>query len=113
MDFSFLRYSNWLLICFNNVFPIKPVGPTKKTLIECTSVSKNISCKAFKAFASLCLSITAVIFNSDEPCAMAFTLIPFLPNALNILAETPGTFDIFSPITAMMELLVSTTKGAI
>ena len=35
-------------------------------------------------------AITAVIFFSEEPCAIALTLIPLRPKAPNILPLTPG-----------------------
>ena len=58
------------------------------------------------------VAITAEIFFSEEPCAMALTLIPFLPSTPNILPLTPGWLFICSPTKAKIETSFSIIKGS-
>ena len=39
-------------------------------------------------------------FNSEDPCAIATTLTPFLPIAPNNFAEIPGVLRMLSPMIA-------------
>ena len=74
-------------------------------------VSKNASCKILMAFFTSSVLITAEIFLSDEPCAMARIFTPFRPSAPNILPLTPVWFFILSPTMAMMDKCFSSTNG--
>ena len=51
------------------------------------------------------LPITAEIFRSLEPCAIAMTFTPFRPKAENILPLEPGKCFMPSPTTATIESL--------
>ena len=72
----------------SNLAPTLPV-PVINRLTCLYVVSKNSSCKTLMAFRTSLVAITADIFFSDEPCAIARTLTPFLPIALNILPLIP------------------------
>ena len=59
------------------------------------------------------LSMTAVMFFSEAPCAMALTLTLLFPNARNIRPLIPWWFFMFSPTRAMMDNAFSTRMGLI
>ncbi|MNI15147.1 hypothetical protein D3C81_936840 [compost metagenome] len=65
--------------------------------------AKNASCTALSAFAKSSLPIITDILYSDEPCAIARTLIPLRPSAANNRPDIPGVFFIFSPTMAKTE----------
>ena len=94
------RWSRCSATCFRSVLPMSPV-PTRKTESVLTSDRKNAWCKAFIALPRSCFRMTVEMFSSEEPWAVATTLIPFFPSAPKSRAETPGVFFMFSPITAI------------
>ena len=82
------RYACCFRICPNNLEPTLPTPATKR-LISFISFSKNTSWMVLVAFFTSALDITAVIFLSDEPWAIALMLTPFLPSALKNLPLMP------------------------
>ena len=64
------------------------------------------------AFLTSAVPITAEIFLSDEPCAIARTLTPFLPKAANIFPLMPEWFFMLSPTIATMDNCFSTIIGS-
>ncbi len=63
------------------------------------------------AFFTSSVFITAEIFLSEEPCAMARIFTPFLPSAPNILPLIPVWFFILSPTIAMIDKFFSNNSG--
>ena len=64
------------------------------------------------AFLTSCDAITAVMFFSDDPCAIARTLIPLRPSTPNIFPLTPGWLRICSPTKAIMDKSFSMINGS-
>ena len=64
------------------------------------------------ALRTSCDAITAVMFFSDDPCAIARTLIPLRPSTPNILPLTPGWFRICSPTNAIIDKSFSIINGS-
>ena len=75
-------------------------------------VSKNASCKTLIAFFTSLVAITAEIFFSEEPCAIARMFTPFFPSTLNILPLIPGWFFMLSPTSATIARSFSTISGS-
>ena len=75
--------------------------------------SKKFSCKVFNAFLTSLSLITAEMFLSDAPCAMALIFTLFFPKVLNILPLKPWWFFMFSPTKAIMQRFFSTIQGSI
>ncbi len=61
------------------------------------------------AFFRFSFLITTEIFSSDEPWAVAITLIPFRPSDLKSVADIPGVFFILSPTMAIIDRSFSTS----
>ena len=101
------RYCCCSLICFSRLPPTVPTPTTYK----CNSLicdRKKSSCMAFNPFLRLSFLMTTDMFSSDEPCAVAITLIPFRASELNKVAEIPGVFFICSPTMATIDSSFST-----
>ena len=106
LDFS-ARLACCALICSTNVPPTLPT-PTTKIFKLFLCPSKWFSWSTFNALETCFSSITAEIFLSEDPWAMALMLTPLLPNALNIFPETFTCPLIFSPTKAIIDKFVST-----
>ena len=77
-----------LAICSMRRCPTFPTPIINKFSVF-TCSSKNLLCKMFKALLTSFLAITADIFRSDAPWAMALIFTLFSPKALNILPLIP------------------------
>ena len=100
------------MICSNSACPTLPI-PAINKLICLVSASKKDSYKQFRAFFTSFCEITAVIFLSEAPWAIARILTLFRPKVLNILPLIPWWFFILSPITAIIDKFVSNIIGSI
>ena len=74
--------------CAKNRSPTFPTPVMNKFSCFIRS-SKKRSCRVLSAFLASFLEITAEIFFSEAPCAMALTFTLFFPNALNIFPLRP------------------------
>lgn len=83
--------------------------PKLNTCSVFLSSAKKASCTAFNAFAKSSLLMITDILNSDDPCAIARTLIPFLPKAWKRRPDIPGVRFMFSPTIARIDSLSSIT----
>ena len=64
------------------------------------------------AFFTSCTDITAEIFLSEEPCAIALTFTPLRPRLPNILPLIPGWLFMLSPTSARIASSFSTIIGS-
>ena len=87
LRFSFRNFFCWL-ICSMNFSPTFPTPITNKFNCFVFS-SKKFSCRVFNAFLTSLSLITAEIFRSEAPCAIARIFTLFFPKVLNILPLKP------------------------
>ncbi len=112
MERSARRRRFWASIWASKVPPIKP-APTMKRFTVRMPARKNASCTTLSALALSFSRVTIEMFSSDDPCAVATTLIPFLPRAEKTRPEIPARSFICSPTTAMTQRPASTEGSSI
>ncbi len=102
---SFFNLSDSSEIWSKRVPPILP-GPNSPIESVCCDI-KNTEWRALKAFVASLDAITADMFLSDEPCAIALMFIPARANEEKNFPATPIRPGIASPTAANIESSVS------